>query len=267
MRHIRHFLLFLFPILAGAQTPSLDRWAPMGRVDDGSTWLDTTTIARQGAIRYAWTQTRHDSVLQMSGKSYNRTLIRARYNCETGEASLLQIIYYLGDNVVTSVPAEGGQSFSAPPGSMGEMTMLYACGKKRFEQRVATSRDASSTISFWRLLSRVDTAGKTVFLSVDTSSVILHGSMARAHWKEVTVVSPPGSGGKLLEFFAQSVFNCEANEIRWLAYSIYVDGNRVSGQDTEQNVWRPAPPSSSPGNVLRLACNLKRPSQHPPLKE
>src|SRR5438128_2075810 len=102
MRCIGSFAMVVFASLAGGQSLSSDRWAPAGKVAGWTAWVDTTTIAKQGAIRYAWTQLRFDSAQKTEGKSYNRTLARAEYNCETGEGKLLEIEYYLGDEAVAS---------------------------------------------------------------------------------------------------------------------------------------------------------------------
>src|ERR1700719_3158486 len=127
-------LLCLLVLAETAWGQNADRWAQVSRETNRSTWLDTTTIGKQGTTRYAWTELRLFAPEESGGKKYDKTSYRAQYNCETGETVIVQAILYTGDSIVGSSPLENLR-FTAPPGSAAEVTFEYVCGKRSFPLR------------------------------------------------------------------------------------------------------------------------------------
>jgi hypothetical protein len=242
---------------AWAQRIAQDRWAEVTRDANSSTWLDTTTIAKQDSTRYAWHQLRYFETRQIAGRPYDKASTRTRYNCETGESSLLHGVYYLGDSVVYSLPFDNSR-LSPPPGSVGERLFEYVCGKKSFPPR-GIAGDPLSTSLGWRVLSP-PRGGSAIIAttSVDTPSIVRNQSTVTI-WSRTVYPAPIDQAPNIYnEVHVRADFNCALRQTRISAVTLWLNNRTVTAQEDKTPGWTAIEPGSTGETLWQYVCTQRR---------
>jgi hypothetical protein len=256
MRQIAVVGMFVLVSLARAQSPSSDRWAQVGTMPGGAALIDTTTMAQAGvALRYVWTQLRFESPQQSArGMKYNRSLERAEYNCATGEGKSLEIILYLDDVLVETIPIGKPESFSPAPGSIGERLYDYACGKRAFQ----VAGDPPAIDPGWRVLSFSGGETESTF-SLDTSSMVHRQSIVTAWTRKVFPAAIRDTAFALdyNEVHTRVEFNCASGQSRTTAFTLLMN-ERVVHAFEKGTSWHAIEPGSSSAELRQFVCKTPK---------